>query len=181
MSVYSYVELKVHTNVRKVGTHLNVCLIYRTYVRWKYTCLFSYKQMRSIYLYIMNICSSVGTRTLSLPRHYSFSIILYLYTEMKHSFPHISLPITFLTLSACFFYYIYSIYREYTLPQLFTRFPHSFIILLIYRRGNTFPAPFYPFIKWIPFTPPLSLSFWNVTYRKSLRGKVFENFISIVL
>ena len=114
MSVYSYVELKVHTNVRKSRTHLNICLAYRTYVRWKYTFMFAYKKKRSIYLYIMNICLGVGTRTLSLPRPFppfSFlSIILYLYTEMRTLFPapylsrHLSYP--FFVYPYILFYYI---------------------------------------------------------------------------
>lgn len=145
MSVYSYVVLKVHTNVWKAHTHLYLCLVYRTYVRWKYAFMFSYKKERSIYLYIMNISSSVGTRTLSLPRPYSFSIILYLYTEKrKHSFPHILylLPRTFVYLYISLLY-IYSIYREeHTFPQLFTPFPYIYYTPIIYRRGNILPAPF---------------------------------------
>ena len=118
MSVYSYVVLKVHTNVRKVGTHLNVCLVYRTYVRLKYTFMFSYKKYCSLYLYIMNICFGVGTRTLLCP-----ALILF------------------------FLYYTISIYKRGTLfPATF--FPHlclplySFIIYTLYIERNTLSRHF---------------------------------------
>ena len=175
MSVYSYVELKVHTNVQKVGTHSNVCLINRTYVRWKYTCLFAYKKYCS--LYIMNI-------SLSRPfPPFPFSIILYLYKGNTLSRTYL-LPRTFLTLSL-FTLLLYTLYIERNILSRnflpFSRPFHSFIILLIYREWYTLSRPFLPLYKVNTFTPPLSLSFWNVTYGKSLRGKVFENFISIVL
>ena len=181
MSVYSYVVLKVHTNVRKVGTHLNICLVNRTYVRWKYTCLFSYNNERSIY--IMNI---------PLPRHFStFSFLYYtisIYRKGEHSFPHLTFPATFLTFSTCSLYTIllYTLYieREHTFPQLFTPFPIVLLYSLYIEDGILSPPFFSPYIysyKVNTFTPPLSLSFWNVTYGKSLREKVFENFISIVL
>ena len=174
MSVYSYVELKVHTNVWKVGTHLNVWLIYWTYVRWKYTFMFAYKKKRSIYLYIMNI--SLSRPFLSII-YYS---ILYLYTEMGTLFPATFLPFPLFTL--ILFYYIYSIYREeHTFPQLFTPFPIVLLYSLYIEWYTLFPPLFLPSYKVNTFTPPLSLSFWNVTYGKSLRGKVFENFTSIVL
>ena len=123
MSVYSYVELKVHTNVRKVGTHWNVCFIYRTYVRLKYTCLFSYKKY----------CSLYNEHFFAPPFFFSLSLLYYyiLYTEKRTLFPaHFFIP----PLSYPFFVYsfiIYSIYREeYTFPQLFTIFPPFPIVLL---------------------------------------------------
>ena len=121
MSVYSYVELKVHTNVWKVGTHLNICLAYRTYVRWKYTFMFAYKKKRSIYLYIMNICLGVGTRTLLCPA-LILSLLYYIYIQKRNT-----LSRTFLTLSACSLYtlLLYTLYIDIgnTFPQLLPLFP----------------------------------------------------------
>ena len=151
MSVYSYVVLKVHTNVRKLGTHLNVCFINRTYVRWKYTCLFSYNNKRSIYLYKMNICSSVGTRTLFRPA-LSLSFLYYtisIYRNENTLSRHITFPTTFfphLCLPYISLLYIYSIYREYTLPQLFPPFLLPFIILLLYIEEEIFSPPLSPLI-----------------------------------
>ena len=123
VSVYSYVALKVHTNVRKVGTHLNVCLTYRTYVRWKYTFMFAYNNERSIYLYIMNICLGVGTRTLLCPA-LSFSFLYYtisIYRKWEHSFPHLTFPATFRTFVYLYTLLLYILYIQgNTLPQLFT-------------------------------------------------------------
>ena len=96
---------------------------------------------RSIYLYIMNISLSRPFSTLF--HLFLISIILDLYTEKENT-----LSRTFFILSRHFltfilFYYIYSIYREeHTFPPFPYPFPHSFIILLIYRRGNTFSRPF---------------------------------------
>lgn len=84
---------------------------------------------RSIYLYIMNISSSVGTHTLSLPRP-----ILYLYYTISiyksgtlfsaHSLPsHISYPFRMFLLL-----YIYSIYRGVHSPATFPTLP----IVLLY-------------------------------------------------
>ena len=158
-------------------------MVNRTYVRWKYTCLFAYKKERSIYLYIMNICSRVGTRTLSLPRPYSFlSIILYLYTEMRNT---LSRTLPFLLLSFRTFVYLYTLllytlYTENTLSRhSLTPFHYPYYTPIIYRRGNTFPAPFYPFIKWTPLH--CHFPYFSYSLGESLRGKVFENFISIVL
>lgn len=102
VSVYSYVALKVHTNVRKVGTHLNVWYIERMFAESTRCCLYE----RSIYLYIMNISSSVGTRTLSLPRpilylYYTISIYRKWNTLSRAFFTFLSAPLfTFI------FYYI---------------------------------------------------------------------------
>ena len=144
MSVYSYVELKVHTNVRKVGTHLNVCFINRTYVCWKYTCLFDYKNYCSIYLYIMNICSSVGTRTLSLPRPFLFPYYISIYKKRNTlSRTFFTFPAPLLTFILC--YYIYSIYRDvHTFPQLFTPFPIVLLYSLYIEEGTLCPPLFYP-------------------------------------
>lgn len=138
---------------------------------------------RSIYLYIMSIPFS---------RPFLFSLlysIYYIYIQKwKYSFPPtIFFTPTFLPF-LLYIFIILSIYREYAFPQLFTLFP-PFPLLLLYslyiEEGTLFPPPFLPLyiplIKWTHFPPPLSLSFWNVTYVESLRGKVFENFISIVL
>ena len=181
MSVYSYVELKVHANVQKVGTHLNVCLLYRTYVCWKYTFMFAYNNESSIYLYIMNI--PLPLFHLSFPYLY-YTIIYYIYIR-ETLFPALTFcPAPLFTF--IYLYYIYTLYIERNiLSRNFLLFSRPFLTLyytpIIYRRGNTFTAPFYPSYKVNTFTPPFSLSFWNVTYGKSLRGKVFENFISIVL
>ena len=113
--------------------------------------MFSYKKQRSIYLYIMNVCSSVGTRTLSLPRPYSFlSIILYLYTEMRTPFPHLTFPATFLPfpyVPYILFYYILYIQRGAYFPATFYPFP----ILLLYsyyiQKREHFPRPFLPLYK----------------------------------
>ena len=131
MSVYSYVALKVHTNVQKVGTHLNVCLVYRTYVRWKYTYLFSYNNKRSIYLYITNISSSVGTRTLLYPTLF-FSLLYYIYIQNKGNTLSRTLPFQQLSyFFHMFFFIIYSIYREeHTFPRLLPLFPPFPIVLL---------------------------------------------------
>ena len=146
MSMYSYVVLKVHTNVQKVGTHLNVCFVYRTYVRWKYTFMFAYKKKRSIYLYIMNICLSVGTRTLSLPRPFLSFLLYYIYIQKRNTLsrifftfcPHLCLPL--------YSFIIYSIYREeHTFPPF--SYPFSIVLLysLLYIEWYILcPPPFYP-------------------------------------
>ena len=138
MSVYSYVALKVHTNVQKVGTHLNICLAYRTYVRWKYTFMFSYNNKRSIYLY--------NEHTFAPP----FSFPYLYYTIIYRNENTLSRTLPFPPLSYPFFVY-------------------SFIIYSIYRRGNTFPAPFYPFYKVNTFStaPFLTLIVWGKFAGKS--------------
>ena len=123
MSVYSYVELKVHTNVWKAGTHLNVWYIERMFAESTRVCLYE----RSIYLYIMNICSSVGT--LSLPRPFLSFLLYYIYIQKRN------------TLSRTFF----------TLAP-FLPFPHVPYILFYYilyiQRGNTLSRNFFsPLIK----------------------------------
>ena len=118
---------------------------------------------RSIYLYIMNICSSVGTLSLSRPFFLYYTISLYRKgNTLSRTFftPHLSYPFHMFLIYSFIIYSIYR-YREY-FSATFTTFPalsHSFIILLIYRRWNTLPALFYPFIKWTPFPPPLSYLF----------------------
>ena len=135
MSVYSYVELKVHTNVRKVGTHLNVWYIERMFAESTPLCLYE----RSIYLYIMNI---------SLSRPFLFLSLLYYIYIREHSFPH--LPFAPHLSYPYILFIIYSIYREeHTFPQLLLLYPlsHTFIILLLYIEEETFyPPPFYPFL-----------------------------------
>ena len=125
----------------------------------------------------------------SLPRPFLFLIsiiLLYLYTKMEHSFPHISLSRTFLTFYFVYLYtlLLYTLYIERNiLSRNFYHFSRPFLTLyytpIIYRRWNTFPAPFLSLYKVNTFTPPLSLLFYSLG--KSLRGKVFKNFISIVL
>ena len=137
----------------------------------------------------MNICSSVGTLSLSRPFFLYYTISIY--RKRKHSFPHILylLPRTFVYLYISLLY-IYSIYREeHTFPQLFTLFRHSLplshtsIILLLYIEEKTFsPPPFSPYIcsyKVNTFSTAHFLTL--IVLGKSLREKVFENFISIVL
>ena len=140
MSVYSYVELKVHTNVRKVGTHLNVWYIKRMFAESTRVCLYE----RSIY--IMNIPLSRPFST------FSFSIILYLYTKREHSFPHLTFPATFLP-SICLPLYtllLYTLYIERNiLSRNFLPFSRPFLTLyytlIIYREWYTLsPPPFYP-------------------------------------
>ena len=151
MSVYSYVELKVHTNVRKVGTHLNVCFTYRTYVRWKYTFMF----VRAFYISIYNehMFERRYTYTIFAPP-LSYPLLYYIYIQKEETlFPAHSLP--FPPLSYLFFVYsfiIYSIYREgIHFPATFYPFPHSFIILLLYIEEGTLCPPFFaPLIKWTP-------------------------------
>ena len=159
MSVYSYVVLKVHTNVWKAGTHLNMCFIYRTYVRWKYTYLFAYKKYCSLYLYIMNI-------SLSRPFLFLISIILYLYKGNTLSrtlplAPHLSYLFLCLPL---YYFIIYSIYREeHTFPQLLPLSHTSIILLLYIDKGTLFPPLFLPSYKVNTFTPPtfLTLIVWE--------------------
>ena len=128
MSVYSYVALKVHTNVRKVGTHLNVCFIYRTYVRWKYTYWFAYKKKRSIYLYNEHMFERRYTYTIFAPPFLILSLLYYIYiqkwdTLSRTFFTLLSAPLfTFIL-----FYYILYIQGN-TLPQLFPPIP----LLLLY-------------------------------------------------
>lgn len=155
MSVYSYVVLKVHTNVRKVGTHLNVCFVYRTCVRWKYTFLFVWAFYISIY----------NEHTFFPPFSFLSIIlyILYLYTKMEILFPaHHFLYAHLFTLS--FIYLYYTLYIQgIRFPATFYSFPafsFTFIILLIYRRGNTFPAPFSPLI----YTPYKVNTFSTATF-----------------
>ena len=170
MSVYSYVVLKVHTNVLKVGTHLNVCLINRTYVRWKYTFMFAYNNKRSIYLYIMNI---------PLPRPFStflfpFSIILYLYTKRETLFPALTFPATFF-LHLClplYSFIIYSIYREY-FSATFLALSHTFIILLIYREWYTLWPPFLPLYKVNTFSTATFFIFLKCYLWEKFAGKSF--------
>ena len=129
MSVYSYVVLKVHINVWKVGTHLNVCFINRTYVCRKYTFMFAYNNERSIYLYIMNI---------PLPRPFStfsflyYTIIYYIYIQKReYSFPHLTFPATFFPhLCLPLYSLLYTLYIDTgnTFPQLFPPIP----LLLLY-------------------------------------------------
>ena len=122
-----------------------------------------------LYIYIMNICSSVGTRTLSLPHPFLFliSIILYLYTEMRNTlsrpypFPPLSYPFLPFPL---FTLLLYTLYIERNiLSRNFYHFSRPFLTLyytpIIYRRGNTLPAPFLPLYKVSTFTPPFSLLF----------------------
>lgn len=100
MSVYSYVALKVHTNVRKVGTHLNVWYIERMFAESTRVCFL----IRTSVLYIMNI---------SLPRPFStFLFHSLLYYIRKHSFPHILylLPRHFLSAPLFTFIYLYYTY-----------------------------------------------------------------------
>ena len=126
MSVYSYVELKVHTNVRKVGTHLNVYFVYRTYVRWKYTFMFDYNNERSIYLYIMNISLSRPFSTFSL------SLLYYIYIR-ETLFPARSLPFTTHLCLPLYSFIIYTLYIERNiLSRNFLPLFHTFIILLLY-------------------------------------------------
>ena len=120
MSVYSYVALKVHTNVWKAGTHLNVWYIERMFAESTRVCFL----IRNIVLYIMNIPFS---RPFSFSLSLLYYYILYLYTERGTLFPA---PYPFPPLSYPFFVYpyilfiIYSIYREgYTFPQLLPLFP----------------------------------------------------------
>ena len=131
MSVYSYVVLKVHINVWKVGTHLNVCFINRTYVCRKYTFMFAYNNERSIYLYIMHICSSVGTHTLLCPA-LSFSLLYYIYIQKReYSSPHLTFPATFFPhLCLPLYSLLYTLYIDTgnTFPQLFPPIP----LLLLY-------------------------------------------------
>ena len=82
-------------------THLNMCLVYRTYVRWKYTFTFSYKNERSIYLYIINI---------SLSRPFSTFLFLYYIISIYKNENTLSRTLPFLPLSYPYpyilFYYI---------------------------------------------------------------------------
>ena len=139
MSVYSYVELKVHTNVQKVGTHLNVCLIYRTYVRWKYTCLF----VRAFYISIYNEHMFGRRYTIFAPPFLSLYYTISIYKRgtlfPAHSLPsHLSYPFRMFLIYS---FIIYSLYREeYTFPQLFPPFP---ILLLYSLYIEHFSRPFF--------------------------------------
>lgn len=139
--------------------------------------MFAYKKQRSIYLYIMSIPLFRPFSTFLI-----LSLLYYIYIQKRNT-----LSRTFFTfLSAHSFtliysFIIYSIYREeHTFPQLFTPFPQFYYTPYIYRRGNTLPAPFYPSYKVNTFSTAIFLTFLIVWW-ESLRGKVFENFISIVL
>ena len=103
-------------------------------------------------LYIMNICLGVGTRTLSLPRPFPFLYYtISIYRNEEHSFPHLPLSHTFLTLSTRSLYtlLLYTLYRyrEY-FSATFPALSHTFIILLLYIEEGTFSPPlFTPLIK----------------------------------
>ena len=110
------------------------------------------------------------------------SLLYYIYIrETLFPTPYPFPPLSYLPFVYSFI--IYSIYREeYTFPQLFTLFPLIPILLLysLYIQNDThFARPFLPLYKVNTFTPPFSLLL--LQFGKSLRGKVFENFISIVL
>ena len=125
MSVYSYVELKVHTNVQKVGTHLNVWYIERMFAESTPLC----------FLIITSVLYIYNEHTFSRPfsTFLFFSLLYYIYIR-ETLFPALILSRTFLTLSL-FTLLLYTLYiEEYTFPQLFTLCPPFF----------------YPFIKWTP-------------------------------
>ena len=127
-------------------------------------------------IYIMNI-------SFSRPFLFLISIILYLYTKRKHSFPHLPFPAPFLPFLYSFI--IYTLYIERNiLSRNFLLFSRPFLTLyytpIIYREWYTlFPPLFYPFIKWTPLHRHFPYFYYSLG--KSLRGKVFKNFISIVL
>ena len=146
MSVYSYVELKVHTNVQKVGTHLNMWLIYRTYVRWKYTCLFAYKKYCSLYLYIMNIPLSCPFSTFSLSLYYTISI----YRNENTLSRTLPFPATFFP------------------PPLFT-----LLLYTLYIERKHFPAPFYPSYKVNTFSTAPFPYFLKCYLWEKFAGKSF--------
>lgn len=73
--------------------------------------------------------------------------ILYLYTKVRTLFPATFFPATFFP-RLCLPLYISIIYTLYIERNILSRhslpLSYTFIILLIYRRGNTLPAPFLP-------------------------------------
>ena len=109
------------------------------------------------------------------------SIILYLYTEKGTLFPAPFLP--FPHVPYILFYYIYSIYRGIHFPATFPAPSLPFIILLLYIEEETFyPPPFSPYIYSYKVNTFSTAHFLTlIVLGKGLRGKVFENFISIVL
>lgn len=137
MSVYSYVELKVHTNVRKVGTHLNVLHIERMFAESTPLCLYK--------------CSIYNEHIFVPPLfHFSFPYLYYTISIYKKGtlFPAPYLSCHFLSaplFTFIYLYYIYSIYREeYTFPQLFTPFPIVLLYSLYIEEGILSPPFFTP-------------------------------------
>ena len=108
-------------------------MIYRTYIRWKYTFMF----VLVFYIQWTYLCPTL------FPPLFLISIILYKETL----FPAHSLPFPPLSFRTFVYLYIllYTLYREeHTFPQLFTLFLYFYYTPIIYRRGNILPAPFLP-------------------------------------
>ena len=160
MSVYSYVELKVHTNVRKVGTHLNVWYIERMFAESTHLCLYE----RSIY--IMNI---------PLPALFPpFSIIYYIYIQKwEHSFPHLPFPATFF-LHLCLSLYPFIIYTLYIERSILSR---NFPILLLYslyiENDIHFARPFFTSYKVNTFSTATFFIFLKCYLWGKFAGKSF--------
>ena len=121
---------------------------------------------RSIYLYIMNISTSVGTRTLLCPALILSFLLYYIYIQKKETlFPAHSLPFAHMFLTLIYSFIIYSIYRY---REYFSATFYPFLILLLYslyiEEGTFYPplSPLiYTLIKWTPlyrhFPYPYSL------------------------
>ena len=120
MSVYSYVELKVHTNVWKVGTHLNVWYIERMFAESTPLC----------FLIITNVLYIYNEHTFIPPLFFSLSLlyyyILYLYKGTLFPAPYL-LSRHFLTFPL-FTLLLYTLYIERnTLSRNFFRpFPYFY-------------------------------------------------------
>ena len=84
-------------------------------------------------------------------------------------------PLSFRTFVYLYTLLLYTLYTGKHSPATFSRpFLYFYYTPYIYIENDThFSRPFLPSYKVNTFTPPLSLSFWNVTYGESLREKSF--------